>query len=122
MSTLNPLGSDAVALASVIAPRVSRVLLRISEWVGIAVALLSASLLVLLVFATQVDHEIVAVTPGGAMLPLVQLEKSNEQAQRALLAATAPLAQPPASPSAGTSSTPAVQSETTGPRNAAGKK
>ena len=91
--------------------------MRVSEGVGIIVVLLSAALLATVVMATQLDHEIVAVTPGGAMLPLVQLDKKNEQAQRALLRANTPAGTAPANPP----STPTAPQATPGPRNPAMK-
>ncbi|CAN7784706.1 hypothetical protein LJR175_008425 [Variovorax sp. LjRoot175] len=96
--TLNPMGSDALALADVIAPQMTATLTRIAERVGIAVAGMSVAVLVAVVWAVQLDYEVAAVTPGGAMVPLIQLDKKNELAQRALLAANAPAAQ--ASPEA----------------------
>ena len=117
MSTLNPAGSDTVALANVVAPRASRVLLCVSEGVGIIVVLLSAALLAAVVMATHLDHEIVAVAPGGAMLPLVQLDKKNEQAQRALLRADTSAGTAPANPP----SAPSAPQATPGPRNPATK-
>ncbi|WP_436298113.1 hypothetical protein [Variovorax sp. LjRoot175] len=92
------MGSDALALADVIAPQMTATLTRIAERVGIAVAGMSVAVLVAVVWAVQLDYEVAAVTPGGAMVPLIQLDKKNELAQRALLAANAPAAQ--ASPEA----------------------
>lgn len=91
--TLNPLGSDALALADVIAPEMTGVLTTIAEWVGMAVAALSLCLLGAVIWAVQLDYEVVAVTPGGALVPLDQLDKKNEQAIRARLAANAPSGQ-----------------------------
>lgn len=83
--TLNPVGSDAVALAMVIAKGARRALTGGAEYLAILVTVMCASLLVAVVFAVNVDYEVVAVTPGGMLLPLVQLDKKNEQSQRALL-------------------------------------
>lgn len=83
--TLNPVGSDAVALARVIAKRARRALTGGAEYLAIAVTVLCASFLVAVIFAVNVDYEVVAVTPGGMLMPLVQLDKKNEKAQRALL-------------------------------------
>ncbi|OUM00727.1 hypothetical protein [Variovorax sp. JS1663] len=91
--TLNPLGSDALALADVIAPGMTGALTTISEWMGMAVAVLSLCLLGAVIWAVQLDYEVVAVTPGGALVPLEQLDKKNEQAIRARLAANAPSGQ-----------------------------
>ena len=88
--TLNPMGSDALALAEVIAPKMGSALTGIAEWIGIAVAMMSVAALGAVIWAVQLDYEVVAVTPAGALLPLVQLDKKNERAQRALLAAKGP--------------------------------
>jgi hypothetical protein len=106
--TLNPMGSDALALAEVIAPRMSATLTGIAERIGMVVAAMSLIALGAVIWAVQLDYEVVAVTPGGALLPLVQLDKKNERAQRALLAANAPVsaAKPEAAPPAAAGSTP----------------
>lgn len=91
--TLNPVGSDALALANVIAPQMTGTLTTIAEFVGILTALLAVSALVAVIWAVQIDYDVVAVTPGGALVPLNQLDKSNEQALRARLAANAPAPQ-----------------------------
>lgn len=91
--TLNPAGSDALALAEVIAPGMTSSLTAIAEWVGMAVAALSLCLLAAVIWAVQLDYEVVAVTPGGALVPLDQIDKKNEQALRARLAAGAPSGQ-----------------------------
>lgn len=91
--TLNPLGSDALALADVIAPEMTGALTTIAEWVGMVVAALSLCLLGAVIWAVQLDYEVVAVTPGGALVPLDQLDKKNEQSIRARLAANAPSGQ-----------------------------
>jgi hypothetical protein len=75
--TLNPLGSDALALADVIAPEMTAALSTIAEWVGMVVAALSLCLLVAVIWAVQLDYVVVAVTPGGALVPLDQLDKKN---------------------------------------------
>lgn len=106
--TLNPMGSDALALADVIAPMMSTTLTGIAERIGIAVAVMSVAVLIAVVWAVQLDYDVVAVTPGGALLPLVQLDKKNEQAQRALLAANSPAsaAKPEAAPVAAAAAMP----------------
>ena len=96
--TLNPLGSDALALADVIAPSMTGALTSIAEWVGYVVAAISVALLAAVIWAVQIDFEVVAVTPGGALIPLIQLDKDNEQALRARLAANAPAGQEQPSP------------------------
>jgi len=91
--SLNPSGSDALALASVIAPRAAGTLTSVAEWIGMAVAAMSLALLAAVVWTVQVDYEVVAVTPGGAMVPIDQLDAKNEQSQRARLAVNPPAAQ-----------------------------
>ncbi|VTU44975.1 hypothetical protein [Variovorax sp. RA8] len=116
--TLNPLGSDALALASVIAPPMTGALTAIAEWVGIVVAVLSVCLLAAVIWAVQLDYEVVAVTPGGALVPLDQLDKKNEQAIRARLAANAPMPRASAAatrPPAATPSNPAATAKQTNP-------
>jgi hypothetical protein len=81
------MGSDAVALATAIAPGAARLLLQASEVLAMAVVCLSFALLAAVIVAIQVDFEVVAVTPAGVMLPLVQMNKDNELAQRAILGA-----------------------------------
>jgi hypothetical protein len=100
--TLNPVGSDALALADVIAPKMTGALTTIAEWVGMVVAALSLCLLGAVIWAVQMDYEVVAVTPGGALVPLDQLDKGNEHALRARLAANAPSGQPSSEPAAPT--------------------
>lgn len=92
-TTLNPVGSDALALADVIAPEMTSVLTTIAEWVGMVVAALSLCLLVAVIWAVQLDYEVIAVTPAGALVPLDQLDEKNEKSIRARLAANAPLGQ-----------------------------
>ena len=91
--TLNPAGSDALALADVIAPEMTGALTNIAEWVGIVVAALSLCLLGAVIWAVQLDYEVIAVTPAGALVPLDQLDKKNEESIRARLAANAPSGQ-----------------------------
>jgi len=91
--TLNPVGSDALALADVIAPEMTDALTTIAEWVGIVVAALSLCLLGAVIWAVQLDYEVIAVTPAGALVPLDQLDKKNEEFIRARLAANAPSGQ-----------------------------
>ena len=91
--TLNPAGSDALALADVIAPEMTDALTAIAEWVGIVVAALSLCLLGAVIWAVQLDYEVIAVTPAGALVPLDQLDKKNEESIRARLAANAPSGQ-----------------------------
>ena len=100
--TLNPVGSDALALADVIAPEMSGALTTIAEWAGIVVAALSLCLLAAVIWAVQLDYEVVAVTPGGALVPLEHLDKRNEQALRARLAANGPSVQSSAAAAAPT--------------------
>src|SRR5258705_1985671 len=88
--TLNPVGSDALALADVIAPEMTSALTTIAEWVGVVVAALSLCLLGAVIWAVQLDYEVIAVTPAGALVPLDQLDKKNEESIRARLAANAP--------------------------------
>ncbi|KWT65047.1 MULTISPECIES: hypothetical protein [unclassified Variovorax] len=107
--TLNPLGSDALALADVIAPEMTGALTTIAEWAGIVVAALSLCLLGAVIWAVQLDFEVVAVTPGGALVPLDQLDRKNEQALRARLAANAPSGQ--ASPDAAARPVPALNNQ-----------
>lgn len=107
--TLNPLGSDALALADVIAPEMSGALTTIAEFAGMAVAALSLCLLGAVIWAVQLDYEVVAVTPGGALVPLDQLDRKNEQALRARLAANAPSEQ--ASPEAAAPTANAVNNQ-----------
>lgn len=106
--TLNPSGSDAVALAHVIASRARRTLTGGAEYLAMLVFALSAGLLVAVIFAVNVDFEVVAVTPGGMLMPLVQLDKENEGAQRALLGETR--AEAPAATSARPTSPPVPSS------------
>lgn len=87
------MGSDALALAGVIAPKMTGTLTSIAVWIAIVAAAISIALLCAVVWAVQMDYEVVAVTPGGALVPLHQLDKSNEQALRALLAANTSAAQ-----------------------------
>ena len=91
--TLNPVGSDALALADVIAPEMTDALTTIAEWVGIVVAALSLCLLGAVIWAVQLDYEVIAVTPAGALVPLDQLDRKNEASIRARLAANAPITQ-----------------------------
>lgn len=89
--TLNPSGSDALALANVIAPRMTGTLTTLAEAVGILTLVLAVSALAAVIWAVQLDFDVVAVTPGGALVPLNQLDKNNEQALRARLEANAPV-------------------------------
>ncbi|MDN8616467.1 hypothetical protein [Variovorax ginsengisoli] len=106
--TLNPVGSDALALADVIAPAMTGALTTIAEWVGIVVAALSLCLLGAVIWAVQLDYEVIAVTPAGALVPLDQLDKKNEESIRARLAANAPSGQ--ASPGAAAPVAPGLDS------------
>ena len=91
--TLNPVGSDALALADVIAPEMTGALTTIAEWAGMVVAALSLCLLAAVIWAVQLDYEVIAVTPAGALVPLDQLDRKNEASIRARLAANAPITQ-----------------------------
>lgn len=95
--TLNPMGSDGVAFAEAIAPTAARRLLKFSEALSLAVFCLAALLLAAVIMAVRVDFEVVAVTPGGTLLPLVQIDQDNEGAQRALLGSGASETRAPAS-------------------------
>ncbi|MFZ3120637.1 MAG: hypothetical protein WA159_20225 [Variovorax sp.] len=94
--TLNPMGSDGVAFAEAIAPAAARRLLKFSEALSLAVFCLAALLLAAVIMAVRVDFEVVAVTPGGTLLPLVQIDQDNEGAQRALLGSGASETRAPA--------------------------
>jgi hypothetical protein len=57
---------------------------------------LSVGALAAVIWGVQMNYDVVAVTPGGTLIPLDRLDQDNEQAVRAALAAGTPQAQVPA--------------------------
>lgn len=82
---LNPRGSDGFAQAEAVAPRLAYVTAHLSVYVALAVLAMSVAALCLTVIAVSVRYDVVAVSPSGNIIPLVQLDSENEAAVRAQL-------------------------------------
>ena len=79
---LNPRGSDGFAQAQAVAPRMVQRLMSISNAIGMGVFTLSIAALCATVYAVSIRPEIVAVSPAGNIIPLVELDTDNEKAVR----------------------------------------
>ncbi|TAL65709.1 MAG: hypothetical protein EPN79_11045 [Burkholderiaceae bacterium] len=92
-SDINPGGSDASAMAEVIAPRLISPLTLTAEGMGVATLILSLCLLAAVIFAVREVDKVIAVTTDGILLPVMQLQHSDPRAvaaQSALAAGAEP--------------------------------